>query len=43
VHVPWSEVYSVDSVVKVKITATELRLLRGDDRDWNFVERLPGS
>jgi hypothetical protein len=32
VHVPWSEVAKVDSVVKLKRTAPELRLGRGDDR-----------
>jgi sporulation protein YlmC with PRC-barrel domain len=43
VHVPWSEVAKVDSVVKLKRTAPELRLGRGDDRARKFVERLPGS
>jgi len=43
VHVPWSEVEKVDSVVKLKKTAAELRLGRGDDRARKFVERLPGS
>jgi len=43
VHVPWSEVEKVDSVVKLKKTAPELRLGRGDDRARKFVERLPGS
>jgi sporulation protein YlmC with PRC-barrel domain len=43
VHVPWREVAKVDSVVKLKRTAPELRLGRGDDRARKFVERLPGS
>jgi hypothetical protein len=43
VHVPWSEVDKVESVVKLKKTAPELRLGRGDDRARKFVERLPGS
>ena len=32
VHVPWSEVADVGSVVELKRTAPELRLGRGDDR-----------
>jgi sporulation protein YlmC with PRC-barrel domain len=43
VHVPWSEVESVTSVVTLERTATELRLNRGDDRWQRLVERLPGS
>jgi sporulation protein YlmC with PRC-barrel domain len=43
VHVPWSEVESVSSVVVLKRTAAELRLGRGDDRWSRFVARIPGS
>ncbi|MDX6485114.1 MAG: hypothetical protein QOF43_267 [Gaiellaceae bacterium] len=43
VHVPWSDVDEVTSVVKLKRTATELRLGRGDDRAARIVRRLPGA
>ena len=43
VHVPWSEVDDVSSVVKLKRTAVELRLGRGDDRAARIVRRLPGA
>jgi sporulation protein YlmC with PRC-barrel domain len=43
VHVPWSEVDSVSSVVTLKRPASELRLNRGDDRWAPLVGRLPGS
>jgi sporulation protein YlmC with PRC-barrel domain len=43
VHVPWSEVDSVSSVVTLKRPASELRLNRGDDRWAALVGRLPGS
>ena len=43
VHVPWSEVDDVSSVVTLKRTAQELRLGRGDDRAGRFVRRIPGS
>lgn len=43
VHVPWSEVESVSSVVTLKRTAAELRLGRGDDRWARLVERIPGA
>jgi sporulation protein YlmC with PRC-barrel domain len=43
VHIPWSEVADVGSVVELKRTAQELRLGRGDDKVRPFVERLPGS
>jgi sporulation protein YlmC with PRC-barrel domain len=43
VHVPWSEVAEVSSVVKLKRTAPELRLGRGDDRAARIVRRLPGA
>jgi sporulation protein YlmC with PRC-barrel domain len=43
VHVPWSEVAEVGAVVKLKHTAQELRLGRGDDRAARFVKRLPGA
>jgi sporulation protein YlmC with PRC-barrel domain len=43
VHVPWSEVDEVGAVVKLKHTAQELRLGRGDDKAARFVKRLPGA
>ena len=43
VHVPWSEVHSVTSVVQLKRTAAELRLNRGDQRWSALVGKLPGS
>ena len=43
VRVPWSEVESVSSVVKLKRTAAELRLGRGDDRWARLVGKLPGA
>ena len=43
VHVPWSEVESVSSVVKLKRPAAELHLNRGDPRWARLVERVPGS
>jgi len=43
VHVPWTEVESVSSVVKLKRPAAELRLNRGDERWAGLVRRLPGS
>jgi sporulation protein YlmC with PRC-barrel domain len=43
VHVPWSEVDEIGAVVKLKHTAQELRLGRGDDKAARFVKRLPGA
>jgi sporulation protein YlmC with PRC-barrel domain len=43
VHVPWSEVRTVSSVVELERTAAELRLDRGDERWARLVGRLPGS
>jgi sporulation protein YlmC with PRC-barrel domain len=43
VHVPWSEVDSVTSVVTLKRPGAELRLNRGDDRWASLVGKLPGS
>ena len=43
VHVPWSEVDEIGAVVKLKRTAQELRLGRGDDKAARFVKRLPGA
>lgn len=43
VHVPWSEVDEVSSVVTLKRTAPELRLGRGDDRAAKFVSWIPGA
>jgi sporulation protein YlmC with PRC-barrel domain len=43
VHLPWSEVDEIGAVVKLKKTARELRLGRGDDQAAKWVERLPGA
>jgi sporulation protein YlmC with PRC-barrel domain len=43
VHVPWSDVGAVTSVVTLTRTAAELRLDRGDVRWSSLVGRLPGS
>jgi sporulation protein YlmC with PRC-barrel domain len=43
VHVPWSEVESVSSVVTLQRSAAELRLNRGDERWASLVRRIPGS
>jgi sporulation protein YlmC with PRC-barrel domain len=43
VHVPWREVEEIGAVVKLKHTAPELRLGRGDDTAARFIKRLPGA
>jgi sporulation protein YlmC with PRC-barrel domain len=43
VHVPWSEVESVSSVVKLRRPAAELRLNGGDPRWARLVGKVPGS
>jgi hypothetical protein len=43
VHVPWSEVDAVTSVVTFRRSAADLRLGRGDVRWSKLVRRLPGS
>jgi sporulation protein YlmC with PRC-barrel domain len=43
VHVPWQEVESITSVVKLRRPSEELRLNRGDDRWASLVGKLPGS
>jgi sporulation protein YlmC with PRC-barrel domain len=43
VHVPWSEVDSVTSVVALKRPAEELRLNRGDRRWAKLIGKVPGS
>jgi hypothetical protein len=43
VHVSWREVAEVSSVVKLKRTAPELRLGRGDDRAARLVKWIPGA
>jgi len=43
VHLPWSEVESVSSVVKLKRPAAELRLGRGDVRWERLVGKAPGA
>jgi sporulation protein YlmC with PRC-barrel domain len=43
VHVPWSEVESVSAVVRLKRTAAELGLGRGDERWARLIAKLPGT
>ncbi len=43
VIVPWKEVAEVGAGVKLRKTAAELRLGRGDDRAQALVERIPGA
>ena len=43
VHVPWSEVDSVTSVVTLKRPCAELRLNAGDERWATRVRKMPGS
>jgi sporulation protein YlmC with PRC-barrel domain len=43
VRVPWEEVDEIEAAVRLKKTARELRLGRGDDRARKWVERIPGS
>jgi sporulation protein YlmC with PRC-barrel domain len=43
VHIPWSEVESVSSVVKLKRPSAEMRLGRGDRRWGRVVGKVPGS
>jgi hypothetical protein len=43
VRVPWDEVASVDSHVKLHKRADELGLGRGDDRLRPYIAKIPGS
>jgi sporulation protein YlmC with PRC-barrel domain len=43
VRVPWNEVERVDSGVRLKKTARELGLGRGDDRARKLVAWIPGA
>ena len=43
VRVPWELVDDVTSAVRLKKSAQELGLGRGDDRAAGWVKRLPGS
>jgi sporulation protein YlmC with PRC-barrel domain len=42
VHVPWSDVAAITSVVPLKRVAAELRLNRGEDRWATLVGKVPG-
>jgi hypothetical protein len=42
-HIPWSEVESVDSGVRLKKPAREYGLGRGDDRARKLVAWIPGA
>jgi sporulation protein YlmC with PRC-barrel domain len=43
VRIPWEEVDSVDSHVKLRKRAEELGLGRGDDRLRPYIEKIPGA
>jgi sporulation protein YlmC with PRC-barrel domain len=43
VRVPWSEVERIDSAVRLRRTAPEYGLGRGDDRMRPWLERIPGA
>jgi sporulation protein YlmC with PRC-barrel domain len=43
IRVPWDEVKQVDSAVRLKKTARELGLGRGDDRARRLVAWIPGA
>jgi sporulation protein YlmC with PRC-barrel domain len=43
VRVPWEEVAEIESCVRLRKPAQELRLGRGDDRLRPWIEKLPGS
>jgi sporulation protein YlmC with PRC-barrel domain len=43
VRVPWDEVTEVGAGIKLRSSATELGLGRGDDRLRPWIEKLPGS
>ena len=43
VKVPWDAVAGVDSAVRLREPASELRLARGDRRAQRWIEKLPGA
>jgi sporulation protein YlmC with PRC-barrel domain len=43
VRIPWEEVAAIESCVRLRKPAHELRLGRGDDRLRPWIEKLPGS
>ena len=43
VKVPWAEVEKIDSAVRLRKPAAELRLARGDRRTEGWIEKLPGA
>ena len=43
VRIPWEEVAEIESCVRLRKPAKELRLGRGDDRLRPWIEKLPGS
>jgi sporulation protein YlmC with PRC-barrel domain len=43
VRVPWEEVAQVESHVRLKKTAAEYGLGRGDDRARPWISRMPGA
>jgi sporulation protein YlmC with PRC-barrel domain len=43
IRIPWEEVVEVGAHVKLRKTAQEYGLGRGDDRLRPFIEKIPGS
>ena len=43
VRVPWDEVATLDSAVRLRKRAAELRLGRGDRRSERWIEKIPGA
>jgi sporulation protein YlmC with PRC-barrel domain len=43
VRIPWEDVAEVEAGVKLRRTARELGLARGDERARRIVERIPGA
>jgi sporulation protein YlmC with PRC-barrel domain len=43
VRIPWSEVAEVGAHVRLKKTAPEYGLGRGDDRLRQYIEKIPGA
>ena len=42
-HIPWEQVEGIDSAIRLRVTASELRLARGEERARAWVEKLPGA
>jgi len=42
-RIPWEEVADIESHVRLRKTAEELGLGRGDDRVRTWIEKIPGA